>query len=42
MFVLNKTGDVNLNVINITGINEPTTLIKHISCNCKYTFDNKK
>ena len=40
-FSLNKTWDINLNVINITGINEPTTLIKYISCNWKYTFDHK-
>ena len=32
ILVLNKTGDVNLQVIDITGINEPTTLIKHVSC----------
>lgn len=35
MLVLNKTGDENLQVIDITGINEPTTLIKHVSCKCK-------
>ena len=26
----------------ITGINEPKTLTKHISCNCKCKFDEKK
>ena len=25
----------------ITGINEPKTLTKHISCNCKCKFDEK-
>ena len=26
----------------ITGINESKTLIKHVSCECKCTFDGKK
>ena len=26
----------------MTGINEPKTLIKHISCECKYKFDGRK
>ena len=34
-----KTEDVNVKVFNmITGINEPGTLIKHISYNCKGKF----
>ena len=34
--VPSKTEDLNLGVFNmITGINEPKTLTKHISCECK-------
>ena len=41
--VPNKTEDLNLSVSNIfTGINEPKTLTKHISCECKCKFDGKK
>ena len=41
--VLNKTDDVNLNVFYmITGINEPETVTKHISWDCKYRFDGRK
>ena len=38
-----KTEDLNLHVFNlITGINELTTLTKHISCECKCNFDGIK
>ena len=37
--VPNKTEDLNLNVINIAGINEWKTLMKHLSCECKCIFD---
>ena len=41
--VPNKTEDLNLSMFNmITGINEPKTLAKHISCKCKCKFDGKK
>ena len=41
--VPNKTEDFNLSVLSmITGINELKTLTKHISCECKYTFDGRK
>ena len=41
--VPNKTKDLNLSVFNIiTGINESKTLTKHISCECKCKFDEKK
>ena len=41
--VPNKTEDVNLNVFNlITRTNESKTLIKHISCKFKCTFNSKK
>ena len=41
--VPNKTEDLNLSVFNmITGINESKTLIKHISCECKFSFDGRK
>ena len=41
--VPNKTKDLNLNVFNmITGINEPKTLTKHISCKCKCKYDGTK
>ena len=37
----NKTKSVNVKVFNmITKINETKTLIKHISCNYKFKFDN--
>ena len=41
--VPNKTEDLNLSMFNIfTGINESKTLTKHISCECKCTFDGRK
>ena len=41
--VPNKTEDLNLRVFNmITGINESKTLTKHISCECKRKFDERK
>ena len=41
--VLNKTEDLNLSMFNIiTGINEWKTLTKHISCNYKCKFDERK
>ena len=41
--VPNKTEDLNLSVFNmITGINEPKTLTKHISCECKCKLDGRK
>ena len=41
--VSNKTEDLNLSVFNmITGINESKTLTKHISCECKCRFDERK
>ena len=41
--VPNKTDNLNLSVSNIfTGINEPKTLTKYISCECKCKFDGKK
>ena len=41
--ILNKTEDLNLSVFNmITGINEPKTLTKHISCKCKCNLDGTK
>ena len=40
--VPNKTQDLNLSVLNmIAGINESKILAKHISCKCKYRFDEK-
>ena len=40
--VPNKTENSNLNVFNmITGINEPKTLTKHISCKYKCKFDGR-
>ena len=39
--VPNKTEDLNLNVINIAGINEWKTLMKHLSCECKCIFDGR-
>ena len=41
--VANKTEDLNLNVFNlITEINESKALTKHISCECKGGFDERK
>ena len=41
--VPNKTEDLNLSVFNmITGINESETLIRHVSCEFKCRFDDKK
>ena len=38
-----KKEDLNLSVFNmITGINESETLTKHISCECKCRFDERK
>ena len=38
-----NTEDLNLIVFNmITGINGSKTFIKHISCECKCTFDSRK
>ena len=35
--------DLNLRVFNrITGINESKTLTKHVSCECKRKFDERK
>ena len=43
VFVPNKTEDINLSMFNmITGINESKTLAKHISCECKCKFDERK
>ena len=43
VFVPNKTEDINLSMFNmITGINESKTLTKHISCECKCKFDERK
>ena len=39
----NKTGDVNLKILNMTkGINESKTLAKYISCECRCEFDGRK
>ena len=39
----NKTKDLNLSMFNmITRINETKTLTKHISCECKCKFDERK
>ena len=41
--VPNKTEDLNLSVFNITtGITESKTLTKHILCECKCRFDERK
>ena len=41
--VPNKTEDLDLSMLNIiTGINESNTLTKHISCEWKYKFDERK
>ena len=43
VFVSNKTEDLNLSVFNmITGTNESETLTKHISCEWKCKFDERK
>ena len=40
--VPNKTKDLKLSMLNRnTVINESITLKKHISCECKYRFDEK-
>ena len=40
-YVLSKTKDVNVKVFNmITKMNESKTLVKHISCDCKYKFNS--
>ena len=40
--VPNKTKDLKLSMLNRnTVINESLTLKKHISCECKYRFDEK-
>ena len=39
----NKTENLNLSLFNmITGINESKTLTKHISCECRCKFDEKR
>ena len=38
----NGTEDLVLSVSNITKINESETLAKHISCECKCKFDDRK
>ena len=39
----NKTEDLNLSVFKmITVINDSETLTKHVSCKCKYRFDETK
>ena len=38
----NETEDLVLSVSNITKINESETLTKHISCECKCKFDDRK
>ena len=41
--VPNKTEDLNLSVFNmITRINQSKALTKHISCECKCSFDGRK
>ena len=41
-YVKIKTVDLNLSVFNmISRINQSKTLINHISCECKYIFDEK-
>ena len=43
VWVPNKTGDLNLSMVNmITGISELKALTKHILCECKGRFDEKK
>ena len=41
--VPSKTEDLNLSMLNvITEINESKTSTKHISCECKFKFDERK
>ena len=41
--VPNKSEDLNIGVFNmITGTNESKILKTHISCKCKYRFDERK
>ena len=41
--VPNKTEDLNLGMFNmVTEINQLKTLTKHILCECKYRFDERK
>ena len=42
--VLNKTEDVNLNIVNMitTTTTKSETLTKYISCNCECKFDCRK
>lgn len=41
--VPNKIGDENLNAVNmITKISEPKSLTKHVFCDCKCKFDDRK
>ena len=41
--VPNKTEDLNIHIFNmITGINESKILANYISCECKWTFDERK
>ena len=43
VYVPNQTEDLNLGVFKMTtGINESKTLAKHISCECKCRFDERK
>ena len=43
IYILNKTENVNLNVFNmITRRDKSKRLAKHISCNCKCKFDDRK
>ena len=42
-YVPSKAKDLNLCVFNmITGINKPKRLAKHITCECKCKFDDRK
>ena len=38
--VLSETKNINVKVFNTTRIYETKTLIKHISCDCKYKFNS--
>ena len=43
VYVPNKTEDINLSMFNmIIGINESEALTKHVSCECKSEFDERK
>ena len=43
LFFPNKTEDFNLSVFNIiAGVNESKTLKKHLLCECKFCFDERK